>query len=249
METDLETYICQKCGSTLPKLNKILHDLRCTSPKKNKINDTLEFGQNNTNNNSKNSFLGEQKINFCCEICGLIFNLKEKADHLLCHQLESDPFKNNIINVNSNDHYTEENNCAIELDSDSDGSANIINHRINNRNRVVNLNVGNSSGLSGSDINDDNDDDEIFMDDDIIGNGINEENIKSYPISKIKDINKLDEEKRKCLICLEYFKNNDDSIGLPCIHIFHSECIKKWMRQRNSCPICKSKIIEKEEYY
>lgn len=31
-----------------------------------------------------------------------------------------------------------------------------------------------------------------------------------------------------------------ESIGtLDCGHDFHSHCIKQWLRQKNTCPICK----------
>ena len=74
------------------------------------------------------------------------------------------------------------------------------------------------------------------------GEPLDNDIIQTYPISKIHDINKLSEDKKRCSICLENFKNGDDSIILPCIHIFHSECIKKWMKTNGVCPICKFKI-------
>lgn len=81
---------------------------------------------------------------------------------------------------------------------------------------------------------------ENSLDDDF--EGIDKITIENLPISKIKDINKLDEEKKKCLICLENFQNGEYTRILPCIHIFHSDCIKKWMKTKKMCPICKYKI-------
>ena len=74
-------------------------------------------------------------------------------------------------------------------------------------------------------------------------NGLDNEAIENYPICIIKNINVLSESKKKCLICLDEFKNGQKSIVLPCIHIFHSECIKKWMKTENFCPLCKNQII------
>ena len=48
--------------------------------------------------------------------------------------------------------------------------------------------------------------------------------------------------KKKCTICLEEYVNGDDSIALPCIHIFHADCIKTWLKNKNTCPICKFEI-------
>ena len=84
-------------------------------------------------------------------------------------------------------------------------------------------------------------DDEIEDDYDDYRQPLDEEIIDSLPIVKIKDINKLDED--KCIICMENFKENDDTISLPCIHIFHSECIKKWLQIQDYCPICKFVIV------
>ena len=39
------------------------------------------------------------------------------------------------------------------------------------------------------------------------------------------------------------FVKNDEIMNLPCVHIFHSNCIKKWMKRQDICPICKNKII------
>ena len=78
--------------------------------------------------------------------------------------------------------------------------------------------------------------------------GLDKNILDNMEISKIKDIDKLDIDKKKCTICLENYVNGDDSIALPCIHIFHAECIKTWLKDNNSCPICKNEIkFENEE--
>lgn len=43
-----------------------------------------------------------------------------------------------------------------------------------------------------------------------------------------------------CCICQEEYKNGDDIGGLECGHDFHTNCIKKWLVQKNLCPVCKS---------
>ncbi|XP_047306390.1 uncharacterized RING finger protein P32A8.03c-like [Impatiens glandulifera] len=44
-----------------------------------------------------------------------------------------------------------------------------------------------------------------------------------------------------CAICQEEFKQGDDDIcKLRCNHIYHFECIKAWLMQRNFCPICRA---------
>ena len=66
--------------------------------------------------------------------------------------------------------------------------------------------------------------------------------LNNMEISKMKNVEKLDTDKKKCTICLENYKNGDDSIALPCIHIFHAECIKTWLKNNTTCPICKNEI-------
>ena len=73
-------------------------------------------------------------------------------------------------------------------------------------------------------------------------NPTDEEIINELPETTIEDVSKLDQEKKNCIICLENFKNGDKAIILPCIHIFHNECIKKWLQTQDSCPICKHKL-------
>lgn len=29
---------------------------------------------------------------------------------------------------------------------------------------------------------------------------------------------------------------------LPCVHIFHSKCIRDWFGSKDTCPICKFKL-------
>ena len=59
--------------------------------------------------------------------------------------------------------------------------------------------------------------------------------------TKIK-FNKLKEENKTCVICYEDFKDNDDAIFLPCFHFFHTKCIKKWLKNKNFCPLCKINV-------
>ena len=40
--------------------------------------------------------------------------------------------------------------------------------------------------------------------------------------------------------------------ALPCLHEFHSECIKRWLDDENICPECRkpcANILKKSMYY
>ena len=59
------------------------------------------------------------------------------------------------------------------------------------------------------------------------------------PVTNLEDISKLNDENKKCVICLEEFENNNLINTLPCAHIFHSECLKKWIPNNPNCPTCR----------
>ena len=61
--------------------------------------------------------------------------------------------------------------------------------------------------------------------------------LKILPNSKIE--NKTD---LKCIICLSGFRIGDKEVTLPCLHMFHFNCIKKWFYENRWCPLCKSEI-------
>ena len=86
--------------------------------------------------------------------------------------------------------------------------------------------------------------DDLSSDGDIYQNPIEQQILDDLPETRIEDINKLDTEKKNCVICLEDFKNGENVINLPCIHLFHKNCIKNWLKNQNSCPICKFKLTK-----
>jgi hypothetical protein len=61
-------------------------------------------------------------------------------------------------------------------------------------------------------------------------NPTDQEILNELPETTIDDVNKLDPEKRNCVICLEDFKNGDKATVLPCIHLFHTLCIQNWLK-------------------
>lgn len=55
------------------------------------------------------------------------------------------------------------------------------------------------------------------------------------------DINTMDtNEHQYCSICLDSDDNiNETKCKLLCDHIFHSKCIKTWLKQNFTCPYCR----------
>ncbi|XP_059139474.1 mucin-2-like isoform X2 [Physella acuta] len=46
----------------------------------------------------------------------------------------------------------------------------------------------------------------------------------------------------KCTICLSEFETGEDVRRLPCMHLFHSECVDQWLSTNKNCPICRVDI-------
>lgn len=84
-----------------------------------------------------------------------------------------------------------------------------------------------------------------FQIDQLINAGIlpNEELVNSLPEREITqaDLQAINEQK-SCIICLNEFALREMVITLPCLHIFHTNCIKPWLNSRDDCPICKHNI-------
>ena len=63
--------------------------------------------------------------------------------------------------------------------------------------------------------------------------------LRQFPENKINNLNILNDENKRCIICLEEYKINDETIVLPCFHFFHKNCIINWTKNKAICPLCK----------
>ncbi|XP_020587255.1 uncharacterized protein LOC110029343 isoform X2 [Phalaenopsis equestris] len=78
-----------------------------------------------------------------------------------------------------------------------------------------------------------------------VSTGLREEQIASCIIKlkpSIFDIHISTEKERKCSVCQEEYEIDDEVGKLGCDHSFHLECIKKWLLQKNACPVCKAAV-------
>ncbi|GBP38843.1 E3 ubiquitin-protein ligase RNF165 [Eumeta japonica] len=46
----------------------------------------------------------------------------------------------------------------------------------------------------------------------------------------------------KCTICLSVLEVDSDCRRLPCMHLFHMECVDQWLSTNKHCPICRVDI-------
>jgi hypothetical protein len=72
----------------------------------------------------------------------------------------------------------------------------------------------------------------------------NNKNIKpnSTRLNKFLTEARIEEKKCECAICLNFEESNDQVVQLKCKHQFHSCCIKKWISNVQSCPMCKAQV-------
>ncbi|KAK1779159.1 hypothetical protein QBC45DRAFT_144217 [Copromyces sp. CBS 386.78] len=50
------------------------------------------------------------------------------------------------------------------------------------------------------------------------------------------------EGKAECTICIDDMYKGDEATVLPCKHWFHGECVTLWLKEHNTCPICRMPI-------
>lgn len=55
----------------------------------------------------------------------------------------------------------------------------------------------------------------------------------------------LPDESHLCVICLDEIQVGNHLRALPCQHVFHSHCIRVWLRRKNACPCCCQKVIKR----
>ena len=117
------------------------------------------------------------------------------------------------------------------------------------------FNTGNNNEFN---YEDNEDSDEYYFEEaeDNDENEENEEDVEIFNRKKKKYMMELDEfqykhlkkysalKEDKCPICLQKYKSADIIKEFPCKHIFHKNCIFKWLKQSNVCPICKHDISE-----
>ncbi|KAL5554006.1 hypothetical protein UlMin_041407 [Ulmus minor] len=50
------------------------------------------------------------------------------------------------------------------------------------------------------------------------------------------------DDKGDCAVCLEGFSERKYRLCLPCLHVFHENCIVSWLLESTSCPLCRFEI-------
>lgn len=45
-----------------------------------------------------------------------------------------------------------------------------------------------------------------------------------------------------CSVCLTELSKGDETVLIPCGHLYHDQCITKWLDMHNTCPVCRYEL-------
>ena len=51
--------------------------------------------------------------------------------------------------------------------------------------------------------------------------------------------NAFEDSIKKCIICLEEYEIGDLVYQMSCFHVYHEDCIARWLDDSQSCPVCR----------
>ncbi|CAJ0949157.1 unnamed protein product, partial [Mesorhabditis belari] len=58
----------------------------------------------------------------------------------------------------------------------------------------------------------------------------------------VKDVEVPENEKERCTVCLMEFETGEGVRKLRCTHLFHVDCIDKWLVYNKKCPVCRVEV-------
>lgn len=71
--------------------------------------------------------------------------------------------------------------------------------------------------------------------------------ISALPKRKVTD-DMLDENTKQaeCSICMDNVVVGEEIVVLPCSHWFHHDCVEAWLKEHDTCPVCRAGITPKD---
>ena len=235
----------------------------------NNINGYEMQNNNIINNNQNQREKSPQGLNIFKQKVGGIFNSIKTNINNVIEKFDKFDSDNDSDDNNRNNNLSQNNNSSSLFSNNSNNRRNPV---VNFFKKITRSNSEDSGSGSGSDdgqilnirfpririrrrnsdseinlqnVNDNINDDNLLLDDLHLLEDDNKDDykeiLKYIPTSTVKEIKKTSDN-NKCVICLSDFQVGEQESTLPCLHIFHSNCIEKWIIENKTCPICKYDI-------
>jgi len=65
--------------------------------------------------------------------------------------------------------------------------------------------------------------------------------LRAMPVLKVTE-NDIEAENDECTICFDKLLVGDTALRIPCGHLFHADCARKWLESSNQCPVCRYEL-------
>ena len=252
---------CNKCGNLIELSSQRISRTNALN-NNNRINyNNYLYDDNDDSYNSENNYLFNNSDSYEID---LLLNVNDFGVFSLNSIRPNIPPNrkrfNNNINFNNNDNNRNIGMFSIQIPNDNYNRNSALNHRSNFGYRGEDNNIHNFNDL----------DDDIFlqheMENDLnllsriqdhnprnnisfIGSLIvksEKPKIKLQKIKMTKDLYTKNDgninEIPSCCICLSPMKINQEVTLLKCQHLFHFNCLDKWIQNKEVCPFCRGKI-------
>ncbi|XP_024521808.1 E3 ubiquitin-protein ligase RING1-like [Selaginella moellendorffii] len=72
--------------------------------------------------------------------------------------------------------------------------------------------------------------------------------VEGMPTMKITDEH-LAQDSAPCAVCKDEFELGTEVREMPCKHLYHPDCILPWLKQHNSCPVCRFELATDDADY
>ena len=198
---------------------------------------------------------------FICEICGRMISFSEQNSHRLnCRQNPNDKRPSPEIRLKNTSKSKEHINTiplnyqafsidinsqvsCINLDFFRENTINFTSEEKLSDDGIMNVKNLNANYFINQNFPDDvnyvNINTASILESFIINyNAVDTSILDKLNVNEIKDLNAINILNSKCVICLQDYILGDKYIILPCIHSYHEECIKHWLKINNRCPTC-----------
>eukprot|EP00808_Paulinella_micropora_P010281 g60288.t1 len=52
-----------------------------------------------------------------------------------------------------------------------------------------------------------------------------------------------------CAVCKDEFQLDEEALRMPCMHIFHKDCLLPWLKLHNTCPVCRYELPTDDPFW